>query len=82
MQGVEKGRGKSKGKILRLRIQNPEITAREVSDALDLSIAGVEKTIRMLKGQKNFAGSVRIKAGGWIVFMKKPGPALSPNSRV
>jgi len=71
MQGVEKSREKSreksKEKILRLMIQNPEITTRELSDVLDLSIAGVEKTIRMLKGQKKLRRVGPDKGGRWEV---------------
>jgi ATP-dependent DNA helicase RecG len=48
-------------------IQNPEITTRELSDVLHLSIAGVEKTIRMLKGQKKLRRVGPDKGGRWEV---------------
>jgi len=50
-KGKEKSRGSSKEKILEAIASRPEITIKELSASLALSIAGVEKNLRALKAE-------------------------------
>jgi ATP-dependent DNA helicase RecG len=70
-KGREKSKEKSKEKILQLMIQNPEITTRELSEALGLSMAGIEKAIRILKGQKKLRRIGPDKGGQWEVLHRR-----------
>ena len=45
----EKSREKSKEKILKLIMKNSRITIKELSDKIGLSVAGIEKNIKILK---------------------------------
>ena len=63
----EKGKEKSREKILGVIAGNPNITTREIADIVELSIAGVEKVIRMLKKQKQLRRVGPDKGGHWEV---------------
>lgn len=63
----EKGKEKSREKILDLISNNAQITAREIANAIELSIAGVEKTIRILKKEKRLKRVGPDKGGHWEV---------------
>jgi len=47
---------------------NPKITMQELADATDLSIAGIEKAIRVLKKQGQLRRIGPDKGGHWEVF--------------
>jgi ATP-dependent DNA helicase RecG len=61
----EKGKEKSREKILRVIAGNPNITTQEIADAVGLSIAGVEKVLRMLKKQGQLKRIGPDKGGHW-----------------
>lgn len=54
-------------KILNLISSNSKITARELADAVVLSIAGVEKAIRILKKEGRLKRIGPDKGGHWEV---------------
>ena len=69
----EKGREskeKSKEKILRLMIDNSAITIQEIAEILGMSLAGVEKSIRILKQQEHLRRIGPDKGGYWEVVKK------------
>ncbi|HHT9114831.1 MAG: winged helix-turn-helix transcriptional regulator [Planctomycetes bacterium] len=61
---------KSKEKILRLMIENSAITIQEIAEILGMSLAGVEKTIRILKQQEHLRRIGPDKGGYWEVVKK------------
>jgi ATP-dependent DNA helicase RecG len=67
-RGKEKGKEKSREKILEIMANNPKITMQELADATDLSIAGIEKAIRVLKKQGQLRRIGPDKGGHWEVF--------------
>ena len=62
----EKSKGKSKGKILELITENPQITVPEIAEAIGLSIAGVEINIRQLKQEDIISRPSDTKSEEWI----------------
>ncbi len=62
-----KVREKSKGKILELIAENPQITIPKIAETIGLSIAGVEKNIRQLKQEGIISRTSTTKSGEWIV---------------
>lgn len=67
-KGREKGREKSREKILRLIAENPAITTEEIARSIGLSVAGVEKNIKMLKQQKLLRRIGPDKGGHWEIL--------------
>ncbi|MFH1305790.1 MAG: RNA-binding domain-containing protein [Candidatus Omnitrophota bacterium] len=63
----EKGKEKSREKILEMMVSNPKITTQEIADAIGLSIAGIEKAIRVLKKQGQLQRIGPDKGGYWKV---------------
>ena len=60
-------REKSKGKILELITENPQITVPKIAETIGLSIAGVEKNIRQLKQEGVISRTSETKSGEWII---------------
>ena len=75
-KGISKGndiskgkvRENSKGKILKLILENPKIKVPEIAETIGISIAGVEKNIRLLKKEGAIARTDDTKSGVWIVI--------------
>ena len=63
----EKSKEKSREKILRLIGENSAITIEEIANAAGLSVAGVEKNIKVLKQQKLLERIGPDKGGHWDV---------------
>ncbi len=70
-EGKEKSREKSKEKILRAMGENPTITIQEIANAIGLSIAGVEKIIRLLKKSGDLRRIGPDKGGRWEIASKE-----------
>jgi ATP-dependent DNA helicase RecG len=66
-EGGQKGREKSREKILRLIREKSTITIEEIADALGLSVKGVEKNIKILKQQKLLRRVGPDKGGHWEI---------------
>ena len=58
---------KTREKILRVIACNPHVTTRELTDIVGLSIAGLEKIIRLLKKRKQLKRVGPDKGGHWEV---------------
>lgn len=67
-KGKEKGKEKSKEKIKRLMIENPSITIAELSEAVGLSVGGIEKQIRNMKKLEEITRDGGDKGGKWIIL--------------
>ncbi|MBI4399070.1 MAG: winged helix-turn-helix transcriptional regulator [Candidatus Omnitrophica bacterium] len=61
----EKGKEKSREKILNLITRNPNVTTQEIADSVGLSIAGIEKAIRILKKEGRLKRIGPDKGGHW-----------------
>ena len=59
---------KSKEKILNLILQNPSITTKELAEMIGLSIAGIEKNLRQMKGNNQIRRIGPDKGGHWEVI--------------
>lgn len=59
---------KSKEKILGLIAGNPRITTREIANSVGLSIAGVEKAMRILRRQGQLKRIGPDKGGHWKII--------------
>ena len=70
-KGVQKSKVKSKvknkEKVIHLISENFTITAQEVAEHLGLSLAGVEKIIRILKQEQRLRRIGHDKGGHWEV---------------
>ncbi len=67
-KGKGKGKGKSKGKILDAMTKDPVVTIEEMASLLGLSIAGVEKNIRVLKAEGLVRRVGPARGGHWEVL--------------
>lgn len=67
-KGKEKSKEKSKEKIKRLMIENPSITIAELSEAVGLSVGGIEKQIRNMKKLEEITRDGGDKGGKWIIL--------------
>ena len=67
---AEKGKEKGKEKILEMMAANPKITVQDIAGAIGLSIAGIEKAIRVLKKQGQLQRIGPDKGGHWEVIKK------------
>jgi len=75
-EGMEKARQKSKvkskvkskEKVIEMIIKNPSTTISEIAVFLDMSIPGIEKIIRSLKGQNRLRRIGPDKGGHWEVI--------------
>lgn len=75
-EGLEKGgqkskgksKVKSKGKVIEIIAQNSSVTIPEIASALDMSIAGIEKIIRVLKKEDKLRRAGPDKGGHWEIF--------------
>jgi ATP-dependent DNA helicase RecG len=63
----EKGKEKSKEKILKVISKNSAITAKELAESIGLSVAGVEKNIRLLKKEGKLVRKGPDKGGHWEI---------------
>jgi len=62
-----KSKVKSNEKVIHLIANNPSITASEIAESLGLSLAGIEKIIRVLKKQERLRRIGPDKGGHWEV---------------
>ena|GEM_PF-1318647 len=69
--GQKGSKEKSKEKILRLMAENPIITMQELAESLGLSLAGIEKIIRILKQQGRLRRVGPDKGGHWEVLPRQ-----------
>ena len=67
-KNAEKSKEKSKEKIIGLIAGNPRITTREIANSLNLSIAGVEKAMRILRQQGQLKRVGPDKGGHWEII--------------
>ena len=63
-----KSKVKSKEKVIEMIIKNPSTTISEIAVFLDMSIPGIEKIIRSLKGQNRLRRIGPDKGGHWEVI--------------
>jgi len=63
-----KTREKTRGKILRLMKERPEITIEELAKLVDISIKGVEWQVKKLKAEKEINRIGPAKGGHWEVI--------------
>ena len=71
-KSVEKGKEKSKEKILALLSVNPHATTADLIAETGLSVSGVEKNIRELKAAGRLRRVGPDKGGHWEVVGFKP----------
>lgn len=62
-----KSKVKSRVKVIEMIAQNPSVTIPEIAVALDMSIPGIEKIIRLLKDEKRLRRIVPDKGGHWEI---------------
>ena len=63
----EKGKEKSSEKVIRLMAENSIITTQEIAQSLGLSLAGIEKIIRILKQKGHLRRVGPDKGGHWEI---------------
>lgn len=62
-----KSKVKSRVKVIEMIAQNPSVTILEIAAALDMSIPGIEKIIRLLKEEKRLRRIGPDKGGHWEI---------------
>ncbi|MEI6422172.1 MAG: winged helix-turn-helix transcriptional regulator [Lentisphaerota bacterium] len=67
-EGTKETKGETKGEIIRLLQQNPDITIPELAEKLGLSESGIEYNIRQLKKQGRIKREGSTKNGAWKVL--------------
>ncbi|MCH7657085.1 MAG: HTH domain-containing protein [Bacteroidetes bacterium] len=64
---MEKTVGKTRDKILRIIMENSEITALELSDKLEITSRAIEKSINQLKNEGILIRKGSKKTGYWEI---------------